>query len=155
MVFLKYPSHYRGSKFNIARILYFLFLEWYAVNECSFCDRYRKILFPRQDNFSKMSERPTKAGNQEYCKTYKTSKTCTLSFTPSGHDEQLLFSCLCSKVTLTLYHSHTLSISHSLTLDMLNNFCFHLYCLQPKIAMFLAGNQLYDWQTHRIGCVAR
>ena len=24
-------------------------------------------------------------------------------------------------------HSHTLSISHSLTLDMLNNFCLHVY----------------------------
>ena len=28
---------------------------------------------------------------------------------------------------LTLSHSHTHSISHSITLDMLNNFCFHLY----------------------------
>ena len=29
--------------------------------------------------------------------------------------------------SLTLSHSHTLSISHWITLDMLNNFCFHLY----------------------------
>ena len=73
----------------------------------------------------KMSERQTKAGNQDFC------KTCTLSFTHSGHAEQLMFSSLCTKVTLTLFHSlshsHTLSISHSLPLDMLNNFCFHLY----------------------------
>ena len=54
------------------------------------------------------------------------SYSFTLSFTRSRHAEQLLFSCLCSKVTvshshiLTLSlshchcHSHTLSISHSL-----------------------------------------
>ena len=29
--------------------------------------------------------------------------------------------------SLTHSHSHTLSISHWITLDMLNNFCFHLY----------------------------
>ena len=48
----------------------------------------------------KMPERQTKAGNQEFCKTCK-----------------------------TLSHSHTVSysVSYSLTLDMLNNFCFHLY----------------------------
>ena len=56
-----------------------------------------------------------KRGNQEHC------RTLTLSFTHSRHAEQLLFSCLCSKVTLTL------SISYSLTLNMLNNFCFHVY----------------------------
>ena len=75
----------------------------------------------------------------------KTCKTSTLSFTHSGHAEQLLFSCLCSKVTLTfshchshsltLSHSHTLSISHSLTLDMLNNFCFHVYA-QKSLSHF-------------------
>ena len=46
----------------------------------------------------KMSERQTKAGNQ-----------ITLSLS----------------LTLTLSHTH--SISHSITLDMLNNFCFHVY----------------------------
>ena len=40
------------------------------------------------------------------------SHSINLSFTHSQHAEQLLFSCLCSKVTLPL--------SHSLTLDMLN-----------------------------------
>ena len=63
------------------------------------------------------------------------SHSFALSFTHSPHAEQLLFSCLCSKVTLTishslilnLSHSHTLSISHSFTLDMLNNFCLHVY----------------------------
>ena len=58
------------------------------------------------------------------------------SFTHSSHAEQLLFSCLCSKVTLTLSHSlnhslshsHlTLSLTHLLTLHMLHNFCFHVY----------------------------
>ena len=50
-------------------------------------------------------------GNQEH--------TFVNSVTLSRHAEQLSFSCLCSKVTLT--------ISHSLTLDMLNNFCFQIY----------------------------
>ena len=44
--------------------------------------------------------------------------TLILSFTLSRHAEKLLFSCLCSKVTLSLSHSLTLSLS----LDMLNNF---------------------------------
>ena len=84
-----------------------------------------------------MSERQTKAGNLANLLTCSLDhlQTCTLSFTHSGHAEQLLFSCLCSKViltfshshSLTLSHSHTHSISHSITLDMLNNFCFHLY----------------------------
>ena len=71
----------------------------------------------------------------------------SLSFTHSRHTEQLLFSCLCSKVTLSLSHyltlsmshSHTLtlSLSHSLTLDMLNNFCFHVYAQK---SLFIAEN---------------
>ena len=35
--------------------------------------------------------------------TFTTFTTFTLSFTLSRHAEQLLFSCLCSKVTLTLF----------------------------------------------------
>ena len=38
--------------------------------------------------------------------TFATYATFTLSFTLSRHAEQLLFSCLCSKVTLTLFHFH-------------------------------------------------
>ena len=90
-----------------------------------------------------MSERQTKAGNQ-----ISLSHSHSLSFTHSRHTEQLLFSCLCSKVTLSLSHSLTLSLSHyltlsmshshtltlslshSLTLHMLNNFCFHVYAHQ-------------------------
>ena len=34
-------------------------------------------------------------------------------------------------------HSHTLSISHLLTLDMLNNFCFHLY---TQKSLFIGEN---------------
>ena len=45
----------------------------------------------------------------------KTCKTCTLSFTHSGHAEQLLFLCLCSKVTLTF--SLSLTPSHSFNLS--------------------------------------
>ena len=59
--------------------------------------------------------------------SFSLSHSFNLSFNHSWHAEQLLFSSLCSKLTLTLSHSHTLSISHSLTLDMLNNFCFHVY----------------------------
>ena len=42
------------------------------------------------------------------------SHSLSLSFTHSRHTEQLLFSCLCSKVTLSLSHSLTLTLSHSL-----------------------------------------
>ena len=68
--------------------------------------------------------------------TITLSHSHTLSVSHSWHAEQLLFSCLCSKVTLTLSHSlnhslshsHlTLSLTHLLTLDMLKNFCFHVY----------------------------
>ena len=45
------------------------------------------------------------------------SHSFTLSFTHSQHAEQLLFSCLCSKITLSLSHSHTLALSHSHTLS--------------------------------------
>ena len=63
----------------------------------------------------------------------------------SRHAEQLLFSCLCSKVTpsispsrtLTLSHSPILSFSHSHSLDMLNNFCFHVYAHK---SLFIAEN---------------
>ena len=63
--------------------------------------------------------------------TLTLSHSHTLRLSHSHHTEQLLFSCLCSKVTLSFSFSHshtlTLSISHSLTLNMLNNFCFHVY----------------------------
>ena len=38
--------------------------------------------------------------------TFTTFTTFTLSFTLSRHAKQLLFLCLCSKVTLTLFHFH-------------------------------------------------
>ena len=73
------------------------------------------------------------------------------SFTHYPHAEQLLFSCLCSKVTLTLSHSHTLtlshshtlSISHSLTLNMLNNFCFDVYA-QKLLIIGENGTVFFD-----------
>ena len=40
------------------------------------------------------------------------------SFTHSWHAEQLLFSCLCWNVTLSISHSLTLTLSHSLTLSL-------------------------------------
>ena len=71
---------------------------------CKFANR-------RAGSQLKMSERQTKAGNQDFC------KTCTLSFTHSGLAEQLLFSSLCSKVTLTFSHSHSFSLSHFFNLS--------------------------------------
>ena len=62
----------------------------------------------------------------------------SLIHSPSN-SEQLLFSCLCSKVTL----SYTLSISHSLTLDKLNKFCFHLYAQK---SLFIGENcNAFSW----------
>ena len=45
------------------------------------------------------------------------SHSFNLSFTHSRHAEQLLFSCICSKVTFTLSHSHSFSLSHSFNLS--------------------------------------
>ena len=45
--------------------------------------------------------------------TVTISHSFTLSFALSQYAERFLFSCLCSKVTLTLSHSFTLSISDS------------------------------------------
>ena len=67
-----------------------------------------------------MSERQTKAGNQitlSHSLPLSLSHFLTLSFTHSQHGEQLLFSCLCSKITLSLSHSHTMLKSHALTLS--------------------------------------
>ena len=95
-----------------------------------------------------MSERQTKAGNQEcYEKLEKLSHSFNLSFTRCQHAEQLLFSCLSSKVTLslsysltlTLSHSHTLTLSHSLILSFTlsrhaEQFLFS--CLGSKVAVY-------------------
>ena len=77
--------------------------------------------------------------------SFSLSHSFNLSLNHSWHAEQLLFSSLCSKLTLTLSHSltltlshsHTLSISHSITLDMLNKFCFHLYA---QNSLFIGEN---------------
>ena len=55
---------------------------------------------------------PTQSSHSLNPHNLSISHSINLSFTHSQHAEQLLFSCLCSKVTLPL--------SHSLTLDMLN-----------------------------------
>ena len=68
-----------------------------------------------------MSERQTKAGNQEcFGKLWKLAKlanlqTCKLANWSLGHAEQLLSSCVCSKFTLS--HSRTLTLSHSLIIS--------------------------------------
>ena len=94
-----------------------------------------------------MSECQTKAGNNvcSLSLSFLLSHSFNLSFTHSRHAEQVLFSSLCSKVTLTLSrshsltlsHFHTLSMSHSITLDMLNKFCFHVYAHK---SLFIAEN---------------
>ena len=72
------------------------------------------------------------------------SHSLTLSLTLSWHAEHLLISCLCSKVTLSLSHALTIDMiclcskvtltlslshspTHSVSLNMLNNFCFHIF----------------------------
>ena len=47
-----------------------------------------------------MSERHAKAGNQEHSLSHSFTHFLTHSFTLSRHAEQLLFSFLCSKVTV-------------------------------------------------------
>ena len=69
-----------------------------------------------------MSELQTKAGNQEY--SHKVT-TCKLANWSLGHAEQLLFSCLCSKVTVCKLAK--LAKLQMDPWDMLNNFCFHFY----------------------------
>jgi len=64
----------------------------------------------------KMSECLTKTGNQitlSHTHSLTLLQSHSLSYTHSRHTEQLLFSCLCSKVTLS--HSHTISLSQCLT----------------------------------------
>ena len=71
------------------------------------------------------------------------SHSLTVSFTHSWHAQQLLFLCLCSKVTLSLSLSHCLI--HSLStcsttfvfMSMLKSHCF-----LPKIAM------VFFWHPH-------
>ena len=95
--------------------------------------------------------------------TLSLSNSLNLSFNHSWHAEQVLFSCLGSKVAVysrklqwffwtssssrefwvhragsqLKIQSHTLWISHSITLDMLNNFCFHLYAQK---SLFIGEN---------------
>ena len=45
----------------------------------------------------------------------------------------------------SLSHFHTLTLSHSITLDMLNKFCFHLYAQK---LLFIAENcNAFFWTT--------
>ena len=77
-----------------------------------------------------MSERQTKAGNQECCKNLQNLQNShTLSLSHSLTLDMLNHFCfhVYAQKSHSHSHSHTISISHSLTLDMLNNFCFHLY----------------------------
>ena len=92
-----------------------------------------------------MSERQTKAGNQEQSVTLTISHSLTLDMLNNfcfhvyaqkslSHFHTLSLS---HSRTLALSHSLTLSISHSLTLDMLNKFCFHLYA---QNSLFIGEN---------------
>ena len=115
------------------------------INECSLCSMMEDVkvnigeLFQdleHWDDKKKMSECQTKAGNQ-----------ITLSHSHSRHTGQLLFSCLCSKVTLSLSHSLTLTLSHSLIYSLSTcwtTFVFismlKTHCLLLKIAMLFFGH---------------
>ena len=52
-----------------------------------------------------------------------------------GHAEQLLFSCLCSKVTIS--KPENLKNLQIVPWDMLNNFCFHVYAQK---SLFIGEN---------------
>ena len=101
--------------------------------------------------------------------------TLNLSLNHSWHAEQLLFSSLCSKVTLTLSRSHSLTLSHSHTFTLFQcliqslltcwtSFVFMSMlisrCLLPKIAMLffdiisssiitLSGHSHQNWTVKR------
>ena len=81
--------------------------------------------------------------------------TLNLSLNHSWHAEQLLFSSLCSKITVTLSHSHALTLSHSHTFTLFQCLIQSLLtcwtsivfmsmlisrCLLPKLAM------VFFWQ---------
>ena len=68
---------------------------------------------------SKKSKRQTKAGNQEF-QSLNVIENCE----KLGKTQKLL------SLTFSFYHSLAILLSHSLTLDMLNNFCFHGYALR-------------------------
>ena len=84
--------------------------------------------------------------------TLSHSHTLTLSshsFTHSWHAEQLLFSSLCWKLTLTLSLNLTLfqSLIHSLLTcwtTFVSCLCSNVTVYSRKLQWFLAGNQLYE-----------
>ena len=72
------------------------------------------------------------------------SHSFTLSFTHSPHAEQLLFSCLCWKVTFS--HSLTLTLSHSLTLTLSHSHTISLsQCLTLSFTHSRHAEQLLFW----------
>ena len=102
------------------------------------------------------SDKSWESGTLCHSHTLSLFHSFTLSFTHSWHAEQLLFSCLCSKITLSLSHSHTLALSHSHTFTLFQcliqslstcwtSFVFmsrlKSHCLLPKIAMLFFGPQ--------------
>ena len=121
-----------------------------------------------------MSECQTKAGNQitlshSHSLTLSLSAhSLTLSFTHSQHAEQLLFSCLCSKITLSLSHSHTLALSHSRTLTLSHSLILSFNhsrhaeqvlfsCLGSKVAVYCRKLQCFFYHSshHTLSCYFR
>ena len=79
--------------------------------------------------------------------TRSLSHTLTLTLSHSRHTEQLLFPCLCSKVTLSLSHSLTLTLFQSLIHSLSTCWTSFVFismlktqCLLLKIAM------LFSWE---------
>ena len=76
--------------------------------------------------------------------TFTTLTTFTLSFTHSQHAEELLFSCLCSKVTLTLSHSFNLSFTHSRHAEQL---LFSCLCSKVTLTLSLFQSLIHSLST--------
>ena len=93
----------------------------------------------------KLSECPTKAGNQECFVTL--SHSHTLSFSHSITLHMLNNFCFHVQAQKLLSHFHSLTHSLSLSLDMLNNFCLHVY-VQKSLFIAENCNAFFDSHSH-------
>ena len=87
-----------------------------------------------------MSERQTKAGNtlsltHSLTHLLANSLTCTLAYW----------------LALSLSHLPTHTLTHSFSLNMLNNFCFHVYA-QKSLFIGKNGNAFFDHIIHTRTC---
>ena len=71
------------------------------------------------------------------CQTKAGNQECFLTLSHSINLDMLNNFCFHGYAQKSLSHSHTLSFSQSLSLDMLNKFCFHVYAQK---SLFIAEN---------------